>query len=213
MYTSMAPTIAHLTLPMDTADPTRESPESAGERAFTLVEVLVVLAIIAVLMSIIVPRFGSAKTSANGANLRAAAQSYAEAVDAFALDHAGRVPVIGGATSTDWPNTALSAGPLKPSPMVGGTTNTYLGRFVPEVVQGPRADFVTTAPAAGSAAPATGTDGVIDYVPGPVVAPATVPTTYRIEEWAVDQNKRFGPMTCYLGTYAPTTTPAVGKCA
>lgn len=174
-----------------------------AEHGFTLIEVLVVLIIIGILMAMVVPSFRGATTSSNAAIVTSAGQSYAEAIDAFALDHMGRVPIIGNG---DWPLLRLDAGPLKPSPNAAAAAGTtYLGRYIPEAVQGTRVAIVHGAVTPGGLPPATGKLGVIRYVAGPITAPATVATSYRLEVWAVGQNKKFpAQMTCYYGTFAAT---------
>lgn len=166
----------------------------AAERGFTVIELLVVMLIIAALMAIVIPKLTGARESGRTASVLAAAQSYAEAVDGFALDHTGRVPVLG---SADWP--VADRGPLQPIPMAGsGTLPSYLGRTVPEQVSGSSVDIVSASPA-GQAAPATGQDGVIRYVAG---APNS---SYRIEVWISKQDGTFpATMHCWLGTREPS---------
>ncbi len=168
-----------------------------------MIELVIVTVIVLALMGIAMLAFRGARTSTDNTIVKTAAQSYAEVIDSFALDHAGRVPVYGN--ETDWPTNAIDRGPVKPSPTVGAATgtNTYLGRSVPEAVTGTSVDWVTSVTPNGTP-PATGTRGVLRYVTAPITAPATVATSYRIEVWAATAEKKLpASMTCWLGTYAP----------
>lgn len=153
--------------------------------------------ILAVLASIAMTKFGGARASSDRAVVSSAAQSYVEVIEAFALDHAGRVPLPG---STDWPTTNLNGGPLKPSPDATAATATYLGRAIPEAVSDGKVVLQTAAVAPGGTPP-TGAVGVVRMVAGPVTPPATVPTTYRIEVWAAKDQRLPATMTCYFGTF------------
>lgn len=75
-----------------------------------MTEMMVVTAVIAIMCAIILPSMRGAKRSSRTRAAASTAQSYAQAISAFQLDHRGRTPVIGGA---DWPaGTGLVDGPL-----------------------------------------------------------------------------------------------------
>lgn len=84
-----------------------------GERALSLIEILVVLVIIAVLMAITIPMFRSARHASQLKGAVSAAQSYKQGVSAFMLDHGNRVPRVGNVVAgvPDW-STDVSRGPL-----------------------------------------------------------------------------------------------------
>jgi type II secretory pathway pseudopilin PulG len=158
---------------------------------------MVVMLILGLLGAIVMLSGRGANEAARRASALAVAQSYSEAVEGFALDHSGRVPVVnpGG---TDWKD--LEQGPLQPLPKPGTTElPSYLGRGVPEAVQSGTIAVSTTSPTPGGAAPAGGQHGVVVYVPGP--APST---QYRVEVWVVEKGGKVRPrMECYIGSLAP----------
>lgn len=93
-----------------------------------MIEIIVVMAIILVLLGIGVLTLRSSRESSNGAVLRATASSYAEAVESFARDNAGRYPRAVG--SADWP--VAGEGPR--SPLARRLGGRYL-RTIPDAVQ------------------------------------------------------------------------------
>ncbi len=177
------------------------------EGGFSLIELIIVMLILGVLGTIAFQKFGGARATSDRAVVSSAAQSYVEVIEAFALDHAGRVPIAG---SADWPAANLSGGPLKPSPDATAATMTYIGRGVPEAISGGTVALVSAAVTPGGTPPADGGKGVVRYVAGPITAPATVPTTYRIEVWAARDLRLPTTMTCYFGTFP---APGVERCA
>ncbi|MCB0878233.1 MAG: type II secretion system protein [Thermoleophilia bacterium] len=182
---------AHSPIRVPSRAPSRDS-------AFTVIEIMVVLLIVAVLMSIAIVGFGGARHESRRGLVRTAAQSYAESIDAFALDHAGRVPRFGTA---DWP--VATSGPVKPN-TVSASGSTYLGTAVPDPVAGGNVDVTATSPTGGGVPPKSGILGSIVYLVQPPVPPATSSTQYRIEVWMVSPEHRYEPkMSCYLGSWSP----------
>src|SRR5687768_9903686 len=73
-----------------------------GRGAFTLIEVLVVVAIIALLVSILLPALGEARDQARGAKCLANMQDMGKGVNTFAATHQGRFQIIANvATAAD----------------------------------------------------------------------------------------------------------------
>lgn len=179
---------------------------ACNERAFTLIEIIVALLIVAVLMSIAIGGFRGARHESRKGLVRTAAQSYAEAIDAFALDHAGRVPSFGGA---DWPKA--TSGPAKPN-TVRASGATYLGTAIPDPVSAGNIDITGTSPSGGSAPASPSVLGTIAYRVQPPVAPATSSTKYRVEVWMVSPERKYeAKMSCYLGTWDPDG--GIARCA
>jgi prepilin-type N-terminal cleavage/methylation domain-containing protein/prepilin-type processing-associated H-X9-DG protein len=71
---------------------------SARTSAFTLVELLVVIGIIAVLISILLPALGRARESANSVKCLSNMKQVATAIIAFANDNKGRMPTSAGSS-------------------------------------------------------------------------------------------------------------------
>lgn len=97
------------------------------ERAFTMVELLVVILIVGILSAIAINSVRSARATGQRFDAVAAAHSYANAADRFARDHGGRYP--GGPPSNDWPKA--KAGPFA---NILGVPKPYMPR-APESVQ------------------------------------------------------------------------------
>lgn len=100
------------------------SRDTHDEAGFTLIELVVVMVIVAILMAIAVPSFRGGRKATDHKALVAAAQSYREAIEAFRLDHGGRVPF----QTADWSNT-VGLGPVDDL-----TTKPYMRAGVPDVV-------------------------------------------------------------------------------
>jgi prepilin-type N-terminal cleavage/methylation domain-containing protein len=106
----------------------------SSERAFTLVELLVVMIIAAILATLGVYAIHSARSGGQRAAAITSAQAYADSVDEFARDHRGQYPAIPG----NW-SSALERGPRDASL---GTHDRYL-REVPEAVQSGSVKFAS----------------------------------------------------------------------
>ena len=98
------------TRPPTTPAPSRRASASAGgERAITLVEVLVVLLIIAIIGGIAVRSMGGQRSSGGAVKARVIALALSEAAAQFQRDHGGRVPGEPvGAGARDWDTSRRS---------------------------------------------------------------------------------------------------------
>jgi len=80
-------------------------------RGFTLVEIMIVVAIIALLAAIAIPNLLAAKRTANDAAAKATIRSFSTAAEVFATAHSGVYPTAVGSSSSagglyDFINTA-----------------------------------------------------------------------------------------------------------
>jgi prepilin-type N-terminal cleavage/methylation domain-containing protein len=78
-------------------------PASPRARAFTLIELLTVIAIIGVLAAIVIPVVGKVRTSAKSAQNLSQLRNLATAALTFANDNKGRLPGVGLNPDTRWP--------------------------------------------------------------------------------------------------------------
>jgi len=90
-----------------------------------LIEMIIVMLVAAILLTIVAPKFLGARHSADRRQYAATANAYVDAITAFGLERAGRVPVLGAAA--DWPTAAT--GPLDP------LLRPYMRSGPPELVQ------------------------------------------------------------------------------
>jgi len=74
--------------------PTPRTPRPISRRAFTLVEILVVIGIIALLISILTPVLGAAKRRAGAAVCASRLSGIAAAVTSYTSDHRGELPTF-----------------------------------------------------------------------------------------------------------------------
>jgi len=95
----------------------------AGHRAFSLIELVIVVVIMGVIAAIAIPRMGSAADNAKNNALKGNLDELQRAVDLYTGEHAGQAPAVepdGSVTGT--PNTVI-ARLLLPSD-VNGTLNS-----------------------------------------------------------------------------------------
>lgn len=119
-----------------------------SERGVSLVEIIIVVAIIAILMAVVVSMHGPKRT-VNFKAAQGAAQTYGDAVEAFMADNGQTPPVVNSAA---WP-TDVTKGPVDAM-----QKNKRYMRSVPEPVSDKRVQFVAGPMPAGSAI--TGTAAV-----------------------------------------------------
>lgn len=108
------------------------------ESAFTLVEILVVLVILAIFVCLGLYGIGSARKSGNSLMAISVAQAYADAADRFAREHDGFYPAAPGESGPggmDWEGGAGAAQGPKSDAL--GQRKFYL-RSIPEAVQDKR---------------------------------------------------------------------------
>ncbi|MCW2959619.1 MAG: hypothetical protein JWM25_1247 [Thermoleophilia bacterium] len=121
-------------------------PRRSQEDAFSLVEILVVIVILAILMAVSLGTLRGSKDAGSTTRVLGAATSYVDAIEQFSKDARGRYPRAIG--SVDWPT-----GTVGPVSALARGNGEYL-RSVPEAVQ-------QQVVGVGSA----GRDGRLNYVP------------------------------------------------
>jgi general secretion pathway protein G len=93
-------------------------------RAFTLVEILIVVIILGVLAAIVVPQFSSASQDSRNSALKSQLQTVRSAIEVYQMQHMDQLPDL----STNWTPLMTQTNPQ------GGTTGTVLvGPYLPIV--------------------------------------------------------------------------------
>jgi general secretion pathway protein G len=104
-------------------------------RAFTLVEILIVVIILGILAAIVIPQFANASTDARKANLASQLQTLRSAVELYRLQHRDQAPkllvdgwaLFTGRTLVDGTvDAAGTLGPYLPHEPVNPLTNSKL---------------------------------------------------------------------------------------
>jgi prepilin-type N-terminal cleavage/methylation domain-containing protein len=85
----------------------RPSVNAAGRRAFTLIELLIVVAIIAILAAIAIPNLLVAQTRSKVSRVREEMYSVATAVEAYAVDNNSRYPFYNNPEDPDFDDTGV----------------------------------------------------------------------------------------------------------
>ena len=111
-----------------------------ARRAFTLIELLIVVAIIAILAAIAVPNFLLAQTRAKVSRAQADQRSIATAIECYAIDASGKYPAYGNGL-----DAALFAGePVVFLPIRLTTPVAYITSLPPDVFPGTRTGVVSS---------------------------------------------------------------------
>lgn len=100
----------------------------ARRSAFTLIEVLVVVAIIALLIAILLPSLKAARDSANAAVCVSNIKQLCTAFLTFSVEHNGHLPGYGTGPNTDWLGKWNTHGTSKGRQPEDGTIYKYMGR-------------------------------------------------------------------------------------
>lgn len=168
--------------PGDHCSRAQAAPARANEHAFSLIELIVVMIIIAVLTAIAIGTGRSARDASELKSATSAAQSYRQAVSAFMLDHGNRVPEPGGTVNglPDW-STSLTAGPMD------RYGRAYL-KGIPEAIQGSLVTF-----ASGTAQTDNGMNRFA------LVYTATPPSKYSIRVYYRKEPSAAWSLRCELG--------------
>jgi len=103
-----------------------------AQRGFTLIELMVVIAIIAILAAILIPNFMHARAESQTTACEANEKQIATAVEEYAVDHGGSYGAGGTVTSTLLGTVYLAASPRDPVnnsnyslTTAGGTYGSY----------------------------------------------------------------------------------------
>ncbi|MCW2950486.1 MAG: hypothetical protein JWN41_1499 [Thermoleophilia bacterium] len=118
--------------------------ESRAEGGFSMIEMIVVIAMIAILSSVAVTMFVKAKSNSYEKQTLAAGASYAGAIASFKLDHEGRAPALGN--SNDWPTA--NGGPIMLTSNAAGR-QPYIRSGAPDAVLNGSITVSAAAPTAG----------------------------------------------------------------
>lgn len=113
------------------------SARRVSEAGVTLVEMLVVLAIVGVLIGILATHMGGTKDSGNKSVGRLAARAYYEVAVDFAADNGGAVPRPG---TNEWPSANPELGPVN---FLNEKVDQRYLRNIPEAVSDGRVRLVT----------------------------------------------------------------------
>ena len=128
---------------------------NTGNRAFTLIELLIVVAIIAILAAIAVPNFLDAQIRAKVARVTADMSTLHTAIETYRVDH-NKIPV----RHDNWNNTTapdyvpdgdtLMGDPAQPTARVGlkmvTTPISYLSSIPPDIFNTPARDLALNVP-------------------------------------------------------------------
>lgn len=90
---------------------------SQARKAFTLVEILIVVVILGILAAIVIPQFTNASTDAQVGNVRSQLQTIRSQVELFRVRNNGTMPAIEGAADASWADLIADpdgAGPERP---------------------------------------------------------------------------------------------------
>jgi len=105
------------------------NPQLRIRRGFTLVEMLIVVAIIAILAAILIPNFVHARAESQTSACEANEKQIATSVEEYAVDHNGNYGPGGAVTSTLLGSLYLSTTPIDPVSGSQYNLNTASGTY------------------------------------------------------------------------------------
>jgi prepilin-type N-terminal cleavage/methylation domain-containing protein len=168
---------------------------AAGEHAFTLIELLIVVGILLVLVAIAVPSYLAAKRSSNGSAAASSIEGYNKAVQSYTNEWG----VIPNGAAADMGGAQVA--PPTPACLTGGelTSADDAALYGAGLT---RAGYLFTAKSGGAAVGLGGCAGAQTY---DIIATPSVPGSTGIVSYCVDQNGEWE-----LPTPAAQVGPAAG---
>lgn len=102
--------------------------ESRSKSGFTLIEILVVIAIVALLTALLIPAFSSARESMRTTSCASNLKQIGLAISLYVNDNSGRYPLIAQPTNCSWVDTVF---PYAKSVAIFQCPSTDHGEYVP----------------------------------------------------------------------------------
>lgn len=133
-----------------------------GRRAFTLVELLIVLIIIAVLAAVVVPKFASSGLRSKESALKADLKLYRNAIELFRHDTGAYPAKLDDLAATSAPATGLDSTGSSKAIAAADWKGPYVNAIEKDPVSGAAFNYATTSPNVGkvtSSASGTASDG------------------------------------------------------
>lgn len=136
-------------------------PAPAAARAFTLVELLVVIGVVAILMAVTIPAIGRARIRAVQTDYASTARQLNAALSAYTTDYDSTFPYFGVPGDPDAPLTFLGWRPLPPFSYFTGQSWHWVTAIAPEYYDAPRDPRINPLPDRYSLHDESAPEGVI----------------------------------------------------
>lgn len=119
-------------------------------KAFTLVELLIVIIIVAVLASIAIPKFADSSKRSKEAALKADLKLYREAVERFKADTGVNPASLSDLAATSAPTSGLDSSGTSKAILASSWSGPYLRTVEADPISGASFSYMTTSPSVGN---------------------------------------------------------------